>query len=273
MDIKLIVLDLDGTTLKNKWKIHEDNLKIIKKVNEEKPDVKVVIATGRGPKATINHAKTLNIDQTSKHIICYNGGNIINLEEGKQNVLYQNALSKEQVEKVFEIAKKHNLSFWGYGVDNESAYLNKHSLKVWIVEKFNKLEIIKVKEGKEIGPLYKILLFYKNKHNFEQALHDLEQHKDLELSSSSFNVIEVNPIGVNKSNAVQFLCEKWKITSDQVLACGDGMNDYKLIKWAKYGIAMENGHENLKIVAHDVTTKNTKGGVAAAIEKYVFPKQ
>jgi hypothetical protein len=50
------------------------------------------------------------------------------------------------------------------------------------------------------------------------------------------------------------------------------MNDYELIKWAKYGIAMQNSDKELKKIAYEVTKTNKKAGVAYSINKLVFEK-
>jgi len=269
MAIKLIVLDLDGTLLKNRYKIHPKNLSAIKKAVDK--GIKVIIATGRAPSGTINIAKACLINEKTRHIICFNGGNIIDVIDDKLKVLSEKALNQTQIQAIIKFANQHNLAIWGYGVDNKTGFINRNSLKVKIIENFNHLPTKHVDENTTVL-MYKILLFCKRKKQINPTLEALEQIKDLELATSSHKVIEINPLGVNKAAAVQFLCKKWDISADEVLACGDGMNDYKLIKWAKYGIAMKNAHPNLKEIAFDVTSKNTAGGVADAIEKYVFPK-
>lgn len=270
MGIKLIVLDLDGTLLKTKFRIHPDNLAMIKRVYQEKPEVKVVIATGRSPSSTIRHAKACLMHQKAGHIICYNGGNVIDIfNKNKEKVLFKKALSKKQIEEVLNFAKENKLKIWAYSTDNKTAYINKFSLKVLFLEHFNQLKTKKIKNKKDLS-FYKILLFCKNKKQVPEMVEKLSKKKDLEIASSYTSVIEVNPYGVNKAFAVQFLADKWNIKPEEILACGDGMNDYKMLQWVKYGIAMENGSEELKKIAYDVTDKNTKAGVAKAIEKYLF---
>ncbi|MGL5268748.1 MAG: Cof-type HAD-IIB family hydrolase [Spiroplasma sp.] len=269
MAIKLIVLDLDGTLLKSKSKIHPDNLTMIKRIYQEKPEVKIVIATGRAPIATIKHAKTCLIPEKAGHIICYNGGNVIDIIDNKQEVLFEKALTPEQVKEVFDFARENKLNLWAYGADNKTAYINHYSLKVLIVECFNNLKIKKIKND-EFPSVYKILMFCKHKKQIPMILQKLSEKKDLELATSSHSVIEINPIGINKANALRFLAKKWDISPEEILACGDGMNDYKMLKWVKYGIAMNNGSDELKKVAYDVTDKNTNAGVAKAIKKYLF---
>ncbi|WP_308149715.1 HAD family hydrolase [Spiroplasma sp. AdecLV25b] len=269
MPIKLIVLDLDGTLLKNRWKVHPKNLVAIQKTQDK--GIKVIIATGRAPSSTIDIAKACLIHEQTGHIICYNGGNIIDItKENKMDILYEKSLSTEQIQAIIKFANDNNLAIWGYSTDNKTGLINRSSLRVKIMENFNHLPSKQIDETTTEG-MYKILLFCKKKKQVNPILEKLNDIKDLELATSSHSVIEINPLGVNKATAVQFLCKKWGIKADEVLACGDGMNDYKLIQWVKYGIAMKNGHPNLKLAAYDVTTKNTCGGVAKAIDKYVFP--
>lgn len=269
MAIKLIVLDLDGTLLKSKWKIHPDNLAMIKRVYQEKPEVKIVIATGRAPISTIKHAEACWINEKAGHIICYNGGNVIDIIDGKQEVLFHKALSSSQIQEVLELAKINKLNLWLYSTDNQTAYINRRSLKVLIAEHFNKLKVQKLKHN-EIPAAYKILLFCKKKKQVPEMLAKLSEKKDLELATSSHSVIEINPIGINKASAVQFLAQKWNLQPEEIMACGDGMNDYKLLQWVKYGIAMDNAPDELKKIAYGLTAKNTEAGVAKAIEKYLF---
>ncbi|MDQ7982654.1 MAG: HAD family hydrolase [Spiroplasma sp.] len=270
MAIKLIALDLDGTLLKTKWKIHRKNLEMIKRVYQEKPDIKVVIATGRAPNSTIKHAKKLLVEQKAGHIICYNGGNVISLVEGKEKILFEKPLSPSQVKDIFAFAKKHNLKFWAYGADNQTAYINSCSFKIFILENFNKLKVKKVTDN-QIVSLYKVLLFCKNKKQEPLILKELtKKYPDLELATSSHAVIEINPLGVNKASGLQFLANKWGIKPEEILACGDSMNDYKMFEWVKYGVAMGNSRPELKAIAYDVATTNKKGGVADAIQKYVL---
>lgn len=269
MAIKLIVLDLDGTLLKTKWKIHPDNVTMIRRVYQEKPDIKIVIATGRAPISTIPHAKACLINEKAGHVICYNGGSIIDIVENKQEVLFEKSLSEQQVKEILDFAKENKLNIWGYSTDNKTAYINHRSLKVLFVEYFNKLKVKKIKNN-QIPSFYKILLFCKKKNQVPKMLEKLSEKKDLELATSSHSVIEVNPIGINKASAVQFLAKKWNIQPEEILACGDGMNDYKLLEWVKYGIAMDNGPDELKKIAYGITAKNTNAGVAKAISKYVL---
>ncbi len=271
MAIKLIALDLDGTLLKSKTKIHPKNLTMVHRVYQERPEIKIVIATGRAPISSIKHAKKCLIDQkTPGQVICYNGGNIIDFIEDKQKVLFEKALLPSQTKVILEFAKKNNLRFWAYGTDNKTAYVDRYSLRGYVLEHFQKLKLKKIPEN-QIVSFYKVLFFCKTKKQLAEMLKKMTKYQDLEVVSSSHLLIEVTPVGVNKANGLKFLAEKWNIKPEEILACGDSMNDYKMIQWVKYGIVMKNANPELKAIAYDVTTKtNKQAGVAKAIEKYVF---
>jgi len=112
MAIKLIALDLDGTLLKSKRKIHPKNLVMVHRVYQEKPEIKIVIATGRAPLSTIKHAKKCLINpKTPGQVICYNGGNIIDFIDDKQKLLFESVLLPSQTKVILEFARKNNLRF------------------------------------------------------------------------------------------------------------------------------------------------------------------
>ena len=54
------------------------------------------------------------------------------------------------------------------------------------------------------------------------------------------------------------------------MAIGDSNNDYPMIEYAGFGVAMGNASERVKGIAQAVTAHNNAHGVAEAIEKYVL---
>ena len=54
------------------------------------------------------------------------------------------------------------------------------------------------------------------------------------------------------------------------MACGDGLNDLVMLQTVGFGVAMANGHEEVKKHADYITLTNEENGVAKAIEKFVL---
>mgnify|MGYP003422133747 CR=1 FL=1 len=59
--------------------------------------------------------------------------------------------------------------------------------------------------------------------------------------------------GVTKAHSIAKLCEHINIDLKNVIAFGDGENDFEMIKEVGLGIAMGNAIDELKNVADDVT--------------------
>lgn len=66
------------------------------------------------------------------------------------------------------------------------------------------------------------------------------------------------------------ICSRLGIDMREVMAIGDNMNDYRLIRAAGLGIAMGNADEELKAIADAQTDTNARDGVAKAIQRYIF---
>ena len=57
----------------------------------------------------------------------------------------------------------------------------------------------------------------------------------------------------------------------QLMACGDGMNDRSMIRYAGVGVAMANAEGPVKAAANYVTTAdNNHDGVAEAVERFIL---
>ena len=61
-------------------------------------------------------------------------------------------------------------------------------------------------------------------------------------------------LGINKANAIKKVCEKLSITMEEVLACGDSINDLAMIREAGVGVAMGNAQPIIKEEADWVTS-------------------
>ena len=60
------------------------------------------------------------------------------------------------------------------------------------------------------------------------------------------------------------------IKKDEIMAFGDGSNDMDMIRRVGFGVAMENGIDEIKEAADYITETNDEHGVAKAIEKFVL---
>ena len=73
--------------------------------------------------------------------------------------------------------------------------------------------------------------------------------------------------GINKGSAIQILLNQWSLTSDQLIAFGDGGNDVSMLNLAGRSFAMPNGGQAVHEVATDeAVADNNHDGVLKTIQ-------
>ncbi|MBE6469262.1 MAG: HAD family phosphatase [Coriobacteriaceae bacterium] len=73
--------------------------------------------------------------------------------------------------------------------------------------------------------------------------------------------------GISKASGIQQLMEHYGIAREEVMAFGDSMNDYEIIRFVGTGCAMANGRPALKAVADRVVGYNHEQAVQAEMRK------
>lgn len=91
----------------------------------------------------------------------------------------------------------------------------------------------------------------------------------IHATSSGFNCTDIVPLGINKATSLKYFLNYFKLTPDQLIAFGDGMNDLEMMQLAGYSYAMANGEDDLKQVAKYEAPSNNKSGVLVVLEKYL----
>jgi Cof subfamily protein (haloacid dehalogenase superfamily) len=95
----------------------------------------------------------------------------------------------------------------------------------------------------------------------------------LYISKSLPYFLEFAQAGVTKGAGLDFLAEHMGFTKERTVAFGDGENDVELVGWPAYGVAVENAHERVKVVASWICPPASEEGVAQVIEALLHSKQ
>lgn len=98
------------------------------------------------------------------------------------------------------------------------------------------------------------------------------QFPDYDCMFSEERLLEVQRKGINKFSAIQIILRNKQLSNRKIIAFGDGMNDYELLKGSDCGVLMENASASLKakLPENPVTRSNNHEGVIAFLENY-FP--
>ncbi len=78
--------------------------------------------------------------------------------------------------------------------------------------------------------------------------------------------VELMHPDVSKGRALGQVADAYDIPMSEVMAFGDAPNDSTMIKAAGVGVAMENGHDEVKALADHVTLSNRDDGIVRALE-------
>jgi Cof subfamily protein (haloacid dehalogenase superfamily) len=91
-----------------------------------------------------------------------------------------------------------------------------------------------------------------------------------EYESRDFSLVDVNRAGCTKGTTLAAWVACQGLARDEVMAVGDNFNDREMLEYAGIPVVMGNAVEELKGLGWPVTLDNDDGGVAAAIDRFVF---
>ncbi|MDY3853816.1 MAG: Cof-type HAD-IIB family hydrolase [Butyribacter sp.] len=265
---KVLVLDLDGTLTNSEKKITEKTKEALMRMQKEGHIV--VLASGRPTPGVIPVAKELQLAKYDGYILSYNGAQIIQCSTG--DTVYEQTLPEDIVSELFQMADELDVGLMTYG--KEGAIANLHHDEFMELETRinhmalnhyeNPMEHISFAVNKCLGTA-----------PVEQAP-EIEKKfarkfgNRISVSRSEPFFIELVPMGINKAASLARLCEVLGCTKEDMIACGDGLNDISMIEFAGVGVAMENAQKPVKKVADYITRSNNEDGIAHVIHKFVL---
>lgn len=275
MDIKLIALDMDGTTLqKDYMSISERTRKALESAIAK--GIHVVPSTGRilgqlpesvvgipgiNYAVTSNGAAVTNLDTCEVISSNYLGsGSVKKIIKTltRRNVfceVYYQGQSYSQLRYFEEIGKKNGLS------KDLIAFIRSKAKEVDNILDFT------IEHASEIEKINIPLLSDKNLRVLWQKF---SQIHGVTLTKAIANNIEVNHRSANKGAGLKQLCRILDLEPGNVMAIGDSDNDMRMLEFAGLAVAMGNAPAEAKALANHVTLPFYEDGVAHAIEKFVL---
>lgn len=270
-DIRLIGLDLDGTTLTTDKKLTPHTKEVLEACIRQ--GIEVLPATGR---VWSGIPEELMKMEGVHYVISSNGAAVVELATGK--AVYTNGIAWDRALEVFDILERYDTFYDAYAEGNgwcEARFyenLNDYGIEP-LIQRLVKssrtcIEDLRewVKEHK--SPIEKINMFFRDEEKRQQAFRELSEIPDLAVTCSLTNNLEINHCTCNKGDALLNLGKILGISMEQIMACGDGNNDLEMVGNAGVGVAMENGEDSVKEAADYVTVTNDEEGVARAIELF-----
>ncbi len=263
--IRLVALDLDGTLM-------GDDRVITPRVRlainaAQKQGTVVTLATGRMFSFLVPIARELGI---TAPLICYQGG-LIQAADSTAPI-YRATMDVALVREVLAWQTQRNLHIVLYADDAVFLTEHLHSIEfyqhmlgenlIWVgslnsvLERHQPIKFIIFVEPEEADALKEEL----------QTLFGAR----LEITRSHALIVEGNPLGVSKGDALRRLADYMHIPRSQVMAVGDQDNDIPMLEWAGIGVAMGNASPGLKAIADWIAPPLQEDGAAVALERFVL---
>ena len=223
--------------------------------------VRIVLASGRPTYGLLPLAKQLELGTYGGYILSYNGGQIINAQNGE--ILFERRISPEMIPYIERKANKSGFPLFTYHDDvlitntEDNQHIKKEAT-------LNNLKIVTEPElsiAVDFAPC-KLVIVSDN----DEALIELEDHWKKRLSGSidvyrsEDFFLEFVPCGIDKATTLAALLEILSIPQSEVMAIGDGVCDVSMIQSAGLGVAMKNAQHSVEACADMVTESNNHDG-------------
>ena len=274
--IQLVAIDLDGTLLDSKKICSLRTQNAIQAVL--KTGRKVCFVTGRGNVNTISFAQQCGL---TEHIITANGAYIWDIQN--QQAIKQTGLDIDIVDYTIQLARSEKIFLWIYLPDDvchetsdrfHKAVIDKHPAFKTAPCDFDQIDKNNILKNLYILQLDKALEIKEHLHQkYGDRIHliiNSTHTADPDDATKDLVYLEILHSESNKGNALQHLCEYYKIPLANTLAFGDEDNDIEMLQISGVGVAMGNANENILAVAQYTTLSNDEDGVADFLEKYLL---
>lgn len=272
MDIRLICMDLDGTTLQSDRESFSPRLHAALE-EAHRRGIAIAPVTGRQYGLLPRVLKENPVWQ--RYAVVCNGAQIRKLGSGE--VLYSLDIAPEALEMLLDLAEK-----WDLPIEfslNSILYLTAHAYEQQLPYPnlaFHR-DVILAHNGAIVDSLRPLCAEGVEKVNLlcigpeirEQVEAGLKQIPVSAVWASSSSMEITHPLGT-KAEGIKRLCRMLDIPPEQTMALGDSGNDESMLQTAGLSVAMGNAPENIRALADVVTETNENDGAAIAIERYAL---
>jgi Cof subfamily protein (haloacid dehalogenase superfamily) len=270
-DIKLLVLDIDGTISGESNTLSESVKQAIK--DAQARGIQVAIATGRMYRSALRFHQEIN---SVLPLMAYQGAWI--QDPSNQKIHRHLAVSRElahQLLDYFEQPQLRSLLSVHFYI-NDQLYVRELTRETQIYAQRSGITPIPVGDLRQVlnNEPTKILALCDDTDVINDLLGNLRRQytpAELYLTTSVATFFEATNASVNKGTAVRYLAEELLgLQSSNVMTIGDNFNDLEMLEYAEIGVAMGNAPTAIQAIAQWVAPKVEEDGAAIAIKKFLL---
>ena len=276
MSIKLIALDLDGTTINNDRVISETNRQAMKEAADM--GIRIVIATGR---PLIALPKDVFEIEAIRYALTSNGAAITDIREN--STFYKNCLSPVAVRASVELLRQYDYVL--EAIARGEAFLDGTYYNEVVRTGFSYRDaqyILNTRKPvddvcnfmlENIEDIENININFEDISKKPAMYEELIKLPETTITSSFDHNLEIVGETTSKAEALKEMGKLMGIEKDEMMAIGDSPNDIAMLKEAGIAVAVGNAKDEVKAMADYIAPTNHEDGVADAIEKFVLSDQ
>jgi Cof subfamily protein (haloacid dehalogenase superfamily) len=258
--------DLDGTLLRRDLEITARTLAAVEGLRQQ--GMRLVVATGRRYESAVEHAETLGFGGEDP-VVCY-GGSMVRRMNGE--ILLHRTLPKELGLEVLRWTAERDLHARVF-VDGRVITSPNSPVALRFSKQLEEPGIVVVDSpaewlaGAEEEPTKLVIVDHPD--DVPGWLEEAQEafRGRLFVTRSLPHYVEVGGLEGTKSTALEFLCERWGIAPERVLAFGDADNDVDMLRFAGRGVAVGPMTAGVREAADEVVPGVDEDGVAIYVEK------
>ena len=230
--------------------------------------MRLVVATGRRYESAVEHAEKLGFGGDDP-IICY-GGSMVRRMNGE--TLLHRTLPRDLGLEVLEWAAERDLHARVF-VDGRVITSRNSSAALRFMRRLEEPGVVAVDSPAgwlaDGGEEPTKLVIVDHPDDVPGWLEEAQEafRGRLFVTRSLPHYVEVGGLEGTKSTALEFLCKRWGIDPERLLAFGDADNDVDMLRFAGCGVAVGPMTDEVREAADEVVPNVDEDGVAAFIEK------
>lgn len=257
----LVALDVDGTLLHEDGTMSDAVIEAARAASDRGHHL--MLATGRSWETTHQVLDQLGI--TPEYVVCANGALVMRRDPTEPTGYNRHLIETFDPAEVLRTIRSH-LADGRYMVEYPSGYRRyTEGMTDWNLENAEEVDFERLLSE----PVTRVVVV-SPEHDELDFLSIVEK---MGLHQVTYAIgwtawLDIAPLGVNKSTALERVRQWLDIPEDRIVAVGDGRNDIEMFEWARRSgraVAMGQAPDEVKAAASEVTGTIDEDGLVAVL--------
>jgi hypothetical protein len=266
---RVVVLDLDGTTIDYRQDLHPRVREVVRAVASHMP---VIVATGRMYRSALYWAEELLVQEP---LVCYQGAMVREMprENGAPGeTIFEQPLRAVPARRALHIAREQDWHYQAYQHDELLCERDRPEARL-----YSHISGVQFRVVPDLEPLLehgttKAACVIEDPVEVDRAtaLMTRELAGDARITRSNPEFVEILDPEVSKAVACEIVCSRLGYSLADALAIGDAPNDIEMLLAAGYAVAVSTSRPEVLAAADATCAPPQDGGVADVLEAFAL---